>query len=62
MILMTATLIIGAFLSVMVVLDALRPAQESHPFAAPRRQPSTRILDTVRLESLRLPKSLSLRS
>jgi|GEM_PF-2065724 len=51
MILMTITLTVGAVLSAFVVLEALRPVQADHPFAAPRRRQPNRVLDTIRLEN-----------
>lgn len=52
MLLMTTALLIGSILSVLVVLDALRPRQAKHTFAAPRRRQANRVADTMTLESL----------
>lgn len=54
MMLMTIALLVGSLLSVLVVLDALRPRQAKHTFAAPRRQQPTRVADTMTLESMTL--------
>lgn len=54
MLLMTAAMIVGTLLSVLVVLDALRPKQTKHVFAAPRRRQAARVADTMTLE----PKTL----
>lgn len=54
MFLMTAALLVGLLLSVLVVLDALRPRQATNRFAAPRRRQATRLTDTMSLDSLTL--------
>ena len=54
MFLMTAALLVGLLLSILVVLDALRPRQANNRFAAPRRRQATRLADTLSLDSMTL--------
>lgn len=54
MFLMTAALLVGLLLSILVVLDALRPRQAKNRFAAPRRRQATRLADTLSLDSMTL--------